>query len=261
MGDKRLRLRIIIIALIGFYNVNLGYGQSKSNWVQADFEFFNKNYEQAVDYFSLCIKSNDDKYKAYYNRALCYYNLKNYKQAKVSVKKALKIPKSEKRYSEIRGNSYWLYALIESPITNTSKALRLMKKSTRYKKSSLIYSTLGYKEIDLGKYDDAIESLNYSIELNSRNAWAYSNRAWAYLMKNKLDLARNDINISIRLDDKNPYAYKHSAMIYIALQDYDSACIELNKAKVLVCSDKMVDKGSKEIDELIKKYCCSLESK
>ena len=224
---------------------------------EASLEFNNGNYHHAIKIYTEIIKSQESEYKfdAFYGRARCYYKLKNYKNAKSDVKKLLKIKRNNKDYNRIKGNSYWLYSLIVSKEVSTSKSLKLLKKSSKYIQSSSLFSDMGYDEIYLGKYDDAIINLNNAIQLDSINAWAFSNRALAYLKQNKFDLARIDVNKSFQLDNKNPFAYKHSALIYIALKDFESACIDLNKAKELSVSKRMVEYGLEEISVLIKKYC------
>ncbi|MEI8204584.1 MAG: hypothetical protein WCH34_16305 [Bacteroidota bacterium] len=199
---------------------------------------------------------------AFYKRAFCYYELKKFAKARVDVKRALKVPQTDNGYNKIMSDSYWLYSLIVSHKANSMKALQLIKNATNYNRhSSSLYSTIGYKEVDLGLYDSAMVDLNHAIELNKFNAWAYSNRAWAYLKKNLLDSARKDVNYSIELDKTNLFAYKHSALIYIALHDYESACLELDKAQKLEYSDNMVIRAPKEIRQLINKYCKASDSK
>ena len=121
--------------------------------------------------------------------------------------------------------------------------------------SSILYSTIGFKEIYLGKFDDAIKSLDYSIKLDSSNSWAYSNKALALLKKGKLDLAKSNVNKSIKLDDKNPFAFKHRALLFIAENKIESACNDLSNANQLALTERMSDSKLEEIKVLIKKYC------
>lgn len=251
MYSVKLFLVLFVFSCVGMS----GLCQTSDNWKKAEAEMESGNFGNAINFFTKCIEQDDAKYYAYYKRAFCYYEMKRFADAKADVKKALRIPKRNKDYEFIRGNSYWLYSLVISFRSNSPKSLRLMRKSAKYLNSSKLYSTLGFKEVELGKYKDAFKSLNHAIRLDSLNAWAYSNRAWAYLMTNELDKARNDVNISKRLDDQNPYVYLHSALIYIALTDYDSACQELEIANSLGFSSNMAPKKSLGISQLIEKYC------
>lgn len=250
-----MKLYTAIIFFLLF--LNFSYSQSPTKLSIAQTEFANKNYDKAIELYTQIIESpaSEDKCDAFHRRAYCYYKQKKNANAKSDVKKSLKVKKRNKNYSKIKGSSYWLYSLIISREGTTPKSLKLLKKSSQYIQSSLLYSTIGFDEIYLGKYQDAIKSLNTSIQLNKNNAWAYSNRALAYLKLNEIELARIDVTKSIKLDNQNPFAYKHSALIYIAIGDNESACIELDKAAKLQTSFRMADHKLEEIALLKKEYC------
>lgn len=233
------------------------FGQNSTDLVIADFEFDNGNYHQAIGLYSIVIESKNrpDRFEAYYGRACCYNALEEDKKAIADVKKALKVNKGNIYYESIKGNSYWLYSNIVSREKSSKKSLKLLKKSARYIQTSLLYSTIGFDEIYLGKYDDAIKSLETAIQLDKNNAFAYSNRSLGYLKLEKFELAREDVTRAIELDNTNPFAYKHSAMIYLALGNSDSACKELEKASVLPTGGRMTDHYLEEIDELRKEHC------
>lgn len=250
-------MKLFSTLFVFILSLNICYGQLSGTYNAAQSAFEDGNYTKAIELFSeiINVESADEHFSALYSRAYSYYFQENYSLAKADLKKALKINSVHPDYKLIKGCSYWLFSNIISKKKSKHKSLKLLKKASLYLQTSLLYSSIGYEEIQLKKYEDALNSLNTSIKLDENNAYAYSNRALAYLKLNKLDLALNDINISLKLDDENSYAYKHRALIFIALKDYESACNDLNKA----IEDESEMIGTKnhmnEIENLKKKYC------
>jgi len=217
----------------------------------------NGNVDEAFILYTKIVNTpnSKDKQKAYFGIAYYYHNLKNYQAAEVNIKKALKVKKTNEDYNKLKGESYWLYALVKSKDVYNSKSLKQLKKATRYIETSPLYASIGYNKIFIEKYEEAIIDLNYAIKLDSENSYAYNNRGLAYIRLNKFDLARKDVKKSKELNDSNPFVYLHSAFIYIALNEIDSACLELDKAQQRKTSDGIMDVGLEKIEELKKKHC------
>lgn len=249
-------MKLFLTALI-FLVLNNAFAQLENKLVNAEMTFQSGDFDRAIELFSEIIELESSEYlfDAYYGRAYCYYEKKEYEKAESDVKKSLKINAGHHNFELVKGNSYWLYSSIISWETCSVKSLKLLKKASKYLQSSLLFSTIGFEEIYLERYDDAIKSLNTSLELDVNNAWAFNNRALAYLKLNKLDMARADVNKSIELDSENPFAFKHSALIYIALGDMDSACQDLKKAMDMETTNRMNEFGLKEIEVLMEEYC------
>lgn len=235
------------------------YAEENPKLKDAEAQFEAKNYQQAVLLYTELIDSKtiDDCSYIFFKRGFSYYYLANYKASKADFEIALKVSPANKDYNFIRGATYWMYGRIYSKLGKPSKAVKLLLKSKEYMQSSSLYSTLGYNEIKLKKYNDALEHLNSAIAADEKNAYAFNNRALVYLKLNQMDKAREDVEQSKVLDNKNPYAYKHSALIYIQLKEYDKACTELQKAKDLGYADYLGghEADRNEVDDLIKKYC------
>lgn len=214
-------------------------------------------YKEAIaDFTDLLDEENKDfNHLFYYGRAYSYYNKGNNKLAVKDLKKVYQAKDSLNGSNITKGNSYWLEALIVANGTPSKKSVKLLKKASNYIQSSLLYSTIGYDQVFIKKTDEAIVSLNKAIELDSKNAWAYSNMALAYLRKKELTKARTYIMQSISIDNKNPFVYKHSGMILIEIGDISAACEELQKAKNLELENRMNKTGLSEIDRLIEKHC------
>ena len=54
------------MGLISLTNIGFGFCQTSPNWVKADAAYENNNYKPAIVIYTQCIKSNDDKYNAFW---------------------------------------------------------------------------------------------------------------------------------------------------------------------------------------------------
>mgnify|MGYP001078324634 CR=1 FL=1 len=96
------------------------------------------------------------------------------------------------------------------------------------------YALWGIILYDREDYDGAIAKYKKVIKLDPKDAWAYYNRAFAYLYLGQLDRAIEDYDEVIKLDPKYALAYYNRGIAYSdlgqlerAIEDYDKA-IELN---------------------------------
>lgn len=247
-----------LIQLILFISYSyFSFSQSEEIYERAQKHFGSDEFELAIDQYSKIISLKDSFYLplAYYGRASSYIEIEKFSKAKTDAKCAIKESKSHIYSSWIKGSSLWSLSMIKSRKKSNEKSLQLLKEASQYMETTLLYTTIGFEEIYLGKYDDAIISLNYSIKLDSNNSWAYNNRALAYLKLEKLEKAMADVNKSISMDNQNPFAFKHRALIYIEQGELNLACNDLTEASTLSLLERMSDQRIEEIDKLIQNYC------
>lgn len=224
---------------------------------KADKFFFNEEYQNALNEYIVIVDSlsNYQKHLVHYYISICYYNLLNYSDSKLEIKKALKVKKSNPQYKHIHEMCYWLLGRIYSKENDLKNSEKYLIKASKYSRNSLLYSTIAYEQNRQNKFKEAIENSNKAILLNEKNPYAYNNRAYSYLMLKDYQKARIDINKSYTLDSDNPYLYKHSALIYIALGEFNNACLELNIAKQKGYYEFGNEVDRNEVNDLIDKYC------
>ena len=68
------------------------------------------------------------------------------------------------------------------------------------------------------------------IRRNGTAAWAYVNRAWAYLDQGKLDQAIADTTKVIQINPRNAAAHHNRAAAYHGKADYDRTIADATKA-------------------------------
>jgi lipoprotein NlpI len=98
------------------------------------------------------------------------------------------------------------------------------------KPSSKKFRNEGYALIQSKEYDEAIDSLNKSIESSPKSPLSYYYRGYAYLKKEDYDRAISDFEKSISLDPNLSDAYAGLALARVELKDYKGAVGAATKA-------------------------------
>lgn len=95
---------------------------------------------------------------------------------------------------------------------------------------SILHSNQGNALARQGNYDEAMVEYNTAIELNPKNATAYSNRGINYSNLKQWELAIADFNKAIELDPKKANAYANRGTAYANKGLIDLAIADYNKA-------------------------------
>lgn len=220
-------------------------------------EFLNKDYLEAINYFTYYINDHPTMYEAYYLRGLAKYNLDDLLGAEYDFTKAIRcIPEFPRLYmlrGVVRSENFKLQKASED--FNTTVGLDSTYTDAYYyrainflrmhdNQSALadankiialdslypnIYLLRGAIRADLEKYYDGISDFNKCITRNSNNATAYVERGSAYAQLNIVELAMMDFDTALVIDSLNPYAYFQRALVKMKTFDYESALIDLNR--------------------------------
>ncbi|NOZ47612.1 MAG: tetratricopeptide repeat protein [Chlorobi bacterium] len=114
----------------------------------------------------------------------------------------------------------------------------------KYPESAIAYNERGQAYMVNNNFQEAINDLNKSIELNPDFALAYINRGIVESKNRNYQTAINDFNKSIVIDGKNPEAFVNRGKCYVklgqnkkALNDFDSA-IKLDNEQTAAYNNK-----------------------
>lgn len=79
---------------------------------------------------------------------------------------------------------------------------------------SRVFSNLGNLQIEIGKYDDGIQNLNFALDRDRENAYAYNNLAQAYFQMYDFDQAIHYAKLATDINPKMDAAASLLAIIY-----------------------------------------------
>ena len=187
--------------------------------------YYAKEYEAAIEDYSVAIDYDPNSSIAYYNRGSAYNSLGKYDTAIADYNKAISITPDYADAYNNRGFAYNSLEQYDEAIADYNKAIRLGPDYT------YAYNNRGLLHIgNLGKYDEAIADYNKAISLDPDNSSAYNNRGFAYNSLEQDDKAIADCNKAISLDPDNSSAYNNRGFAYNSLEQYDKAIADYNQA-------------------------------
>jgi tetratricopeptide (TPR) repeat protein len=91
----------------------------------------------------------------------------------------------------------------------------------------------GFTDINLGKYDQAVQNFSTAIELNPKEAGVYYNRGLAYAELRQRPQATQDYSMAIELNPKFEAAYIHRGFVLFYMGQHDRAIDDFNRAIAL----------------------------
>ena len=117
-----------------------------------------KNPNMAIEYWGHAIRQKQETAKAYNNRGLAYYELKNYEQAIKDYDQAIKQDPGYVAAFNNRGNSYYEMADYQRALTDFNRSLQL---APNYAKAhfnrGLVYYQLNQSDLACGDFKKACD--------------------------------------------------------------------------------------------------------
>jgi tetratricopeptide (TPR) repeat protein len=182
------------------------------------------DYQGAIAAYEEALQINPSHPDAYFQRAVAYYDLKNYRAAFEDLNQVVRLtPNSSVAYMN-RGLTQDLLQRNQEAIKDYSKAISL---NPNY---AAAYLNRGAIKNELQDYQGGLSDLNQAINLKPDYALAYLNRGDSYigLKDNKRAIA--DLDEAIRLQPNNALAYSRRGFAYRQLQEYKKAALDYNMA-------------------------------
>ena len=238
--------------------------------------------QQAFEDFTLGIKINAFSSKIYLYRGLIFLNAKMYDEANTDLTMAINYAKVDSIRSHAltaRGalrqgkhdmqGAYEDYtkalihdslnlmtlnnlATVLDDLNKKEEAINTLNKIIKMDSTFFgAYLNMAFQLTQAGKYKEAGPYFDKAISIAPKEPYNYNNRGYNKFKQGDIEGALKDINYSLKLDPTNSWAYKNRAEIYISQNKPDKACKELEKANELGFSLKYGD----AVNELIKKHC------
>lgn len=172
------------------------------------------NFDKAIEYYNKAIELDKNCALAYNNRGYSYYQKKDYENALQDYDKALLLNPKLKIAQDNR-------VKLITEIEGKDKFQELIKKSEEHYNDYKFYFNLGMAEARLGKYKEAQEAYDKSIELNHDYAPCYLFRGILEHAQGNFDKAKNDYTKAIEVDENMTDAYFNRAQLVFAKESND----------------------------------------
>ena len=188
-----------LVFLTGFFNTFNAQNQVVQLHNLGYISFLNKNYTDAINYYTQSINLDPTYVSNYLDRGMAYKENGQYKEAESD---CIVVIKSG---GEIAYQGY----------NNLGNLYRTQK-----------------------KYNDALNNFNISISLNNQCMECYYNRAKTFEKLNDLEQAINDYSSVIKLNSSYSNAYYDRGNVKVKKKDYFGAINDYNKALTLESTSK-----------------------
>ncbi len=182
---------------LGCYNTTVTYGLGASCQVL-------RKFDQSILHFTAYIKMYPTNASAYCNRGTALAEQKKYELALKDFEKSLVL--DSLAIEVLINRALFVYM----PLGKIELALADMKRAIKMKEASGInpafsYNNLGYFQLKNGNPKEGLKNVNYSLELNPRNSYAYKNLALIYLELDDQEAAWQAANKAIELGFERLY--------------------------------------------------------
>ncbi|TFI51978.1 serine protease [Mastigocladus laminosus UU774] len=182
------------------------------------------DYRGAIAAYEQALQINPSHPDAYFQRAVAYYDLKNYQAAFEDLNQVVRLtPNSPVAYMN-RGLTQDLLQRNQEAIKDYSKAISL---NSNY---AAAYLNRGAIKNELQDYQGGLSDLNQAINLKADYALAYLNRGDSYIGLKDYKRAIADLDQAIKLQPNNALAYSRRGFAYRQLQEYKKAALDYNMA-------------------------------
>lgn len=182
--------------------------------------FENGKYQDAIDYYTLCLNINPKYINALNDRGSAKRMQGNYKGAIDDYTQAIKINANLDFLYNNLASAYWKYGKLDQAIINYGLAIRL---------NPMYYSAYNNRatvKIEKGDLVGAILDCTEAIRINPEYAYAYNNRGNAKVKQKKFTEAISDFNKAIAINKQFASAYLNRGTCKEMLRDLDGAKVD-----------------------------------
>ena len=216
--------------------------------VKTVFDYYNSaliamrdgKYNKALEDLNKAIEMNPAHSEAYSKRGMCYYELKQYKNASTDFDRAAQLDPSNESIRRMQ-------MLLHQKMNDQDKYVKLSNKTVisivvciivlflgvsvySARNSAREYNSNGLTYQSKQQYDKALVEFNQAIKLYSGYAEAYFNRGMIYCKKKDYPDSLTDLNRAIQLDSQYTEAYFERGMLYCEIKKYDKALDDFDQA-------------------------------
>ena len=194
-----------------------------------------KDYDKALNYFSLDLKENDKDAVSYFYRATIYNYLEQNALALSDVNNSIKYAPSNEK--EMLSGAYCLRASIYLTIENYEKTFIDYDAAIKLTPDDPdIYIDRAQIYFDLNQYEKAEADYRQALKIDEGEVRAWAGLGRNYLNQKNFTEAEKILSQLIKLDSKYATGFYYRGVVYYAQNKYDDAiddlfyCIGLDKS-------------------------------
>lgn len=177
----------------------------------------NPNLENAIQYFNISIKYDENNSSAYYNRGLTYIKLNQDEEAYNDFKKTTEInPGHQKVYFKF-GNLLYKMKLKDEAIKQFERAYELNQND------KLSINNKGKCLKDQKKYKEALQCFEESLKIDPFFDVALTNKGQVLFELKEYEKAIETFNLMLKVDKTDKYSYYYISKCYLELSNLDKA--------------------------------------
>lgn len=192
--------------------------------------FRQKNYEQAIGYFSRAIQANSNYVGAYFYRGLSYLATTQYDNSISDLDRALSL-------NSDNSDAYYFRGLCYLDEKEDGKAIADLNSAISLRTNALYLVWRAYTYLQMTNYNGAIEDYTRVIHLQPWNTEAYLDRARVYRIEKVFGLAMMDCDLALSITPMLPEAYQERGEIHHAEGDFNDAIGDYDESLQLAPND------------------------
>ncbi len=191
-----------------------------NNYVEGLYYLRKKEFQKSIAAFKSTLsdirlyKHNPNTYWYFSN---AYHGNGQLDSAIIQINKAISHQEKPEYFLD-RANYYAELGDLDKALLDYSKTIELDSTITGAYNNRTFYIWFTQKE-----YQNAVQDLTQVINLDPENAFAYSNRSYAYYGLKDFEHSFIDAFKSVELEHRNPYVYKNLALMYFAIGEEGEA--------------------------------------
>ncbi len=189
--------------------------------------FAQRNYPQALEYYSQAIAAQPELAEAYNNRGNVHYALGQWQEALGDYSQAIALRPSYATAHFNGGMVHYGLGNVETAIASFTKALE------HHPGYAEAYNNRGNCYVIVQAYQEAIEDFDQALELNPAFTAAYNNIGNLYYQIKNFDEALASYDQSLAVQPNQPEAHNNKGNAYLALGNYAEAVENFNRATTL----------------------------
>lgn len=233
---------------------------SEEYFVEADFLYKEKKYEDSLSLYNEAINGNSKNTEFYKGKVCALLRLKRFKEALETCDVAISIQENDPKTWMLKGHSLYNLNNFEEALESYELSIKLDPKNTK------IWNSKGNALFRLTNYEEALFSYEKSIQLDENNAYPWNGKGSVLNALNRYEEALEAFNKAIHLDPKDAYPWNGKGIALHelkrnkeALEAYDIS-IELDPEYAIPWNGKgIVLRDQKRYEEALKAYDRAIE--